>query len=116
MLPVSLNTPEWFRRASCRGCPTEMFYPEGGMAGAEIKALCGKCPVREECYEYALSMPQDEDRCGIFAGTSARDRQKARQARQRGLDVRLGTYAEQPRKAVGFRWNAITGKYETVRG
>jgi hypothetical protein len=104
-----------------------MFFPEGGVGSPEVRALCAECPVRAECYEFALTIPQDEDRCGIFAGTSARDRKKIREARRRGEECPHDGYIEvvkRPSKsrgalkrqpAGGYRWDPVKQKYVAVK-
>jgi hypothetical protein len=117
----------WRDQASCKGGPIELFYPEGGTGSPEVKRLCGYCPVRNECFEYSLSLPKHEDRCGIFAGTTAADRRKYRSMRARGQQVTLPPYIEPSLRRRGakrrpkdyeptrFRWDAEKGKYVTVK-
>jgi WhiB family redox-sensing transcriptional regulator len=73
---------EWVARASCRGMPLKIFYPTDASPGEAI-ATCIRCPVSDECLEYALTHPPDY---GIWGGTTARDRRKI--LRERKLNAR----------------------------
>jgi len=42
------------------------------------RATCAGCPVREECYQYAMS---DPDIKGVWAGTTAEERKELRRSR-----------------------------------
>jgi WhiB family transcriptional regulator, redox-sensing transcriptional regulator len=50
---------QWRDRAACRGAETEMFFPDGtaGPALRDIeraKRICGGCPVRARCLDWAV--------------------------------------------------------------
>ena len=70
----------WTDEAACRGEDPELFFPLG--LGHEFsgqirraKAICGRCPVREDCLLTALGRP---DRYGIFGGLTEDERAKLR--------------------------------------
>src|SRR5690606_28754178 len=48
------NDPSWRNNAACLGVDSNVFFPGRGAKGTEAKQICGGCPVREECLEYAL--------------------------------------------------------------
>ena len=65
----------WVARASCAGLPVNWFMPnEDGtfQTLAEAKRVCDKCPVKQECLDYALA--QGSDTIGLWGGTTQRDR------------------------------------------
>jgi WhiB family redox-sensing transcriptional regulator len=53
----------------------DLFFPGRGEDGvvAKARAICGTCPVAEECAEYGAG-----ENFGIWGGTSGRDRRSAR--------------------------------------
>ena len=56
------------------------MFPARGGALVQIdqaKAVCGICPVNQDCLQYALSTNQDS---GIWGGTSEEERRKLRRA------------------------------------
>jgi WhiB family redox-sensing transcriptional regulator len=61
----------------CRGI-TPLMYDELGVARA--KAVCAGCPVREACLEFALA---NDERWGVWGGTSERQRRAMRAASDR---------------------------------
>lgn len=66
----------WMARAACRDADTALFFPpEGEGAPPEALRLCRSCEVNGACLEYALA---DADLAGIWAGTSARLRDRMR--------------------------------------
>ena len=100
----------WRKSAACRGLPNTIFFPMGAALPATTKALCESCVVNPECLEYALALPKDEDRCGIFAGTSANQRSKIRALRAAGLRQDSVQHSE-PTHLV---WDARIEKYRAV--
>jgi WhiB family redox-sensing transcriptional regulator len=65
----------------------ELFFPVGNTGPAieqidAAKAICGRCPVTEQCLQYALDTNQDS---GVWGGLSEDERRalKRRAARAR---------------------------------
>jgi len=42
------------------------------------RAVCGGCPVREQCYQYAMG---DPDLMGMWAGFTEKERRELRRSR-----------------------------------
>lgn len=66
----------------------DAYFPDKGTSGnaAEFlwaKKMCGECPVRQQCAEYAIKWEAD----GIWGGMSATERRLIRQERGITLDV-----------------------------
>jgi len=79
-------TEDWRSRASCRKSDVKDFYAHEKEVRKpvpeHVKALCGQCPVGDDCFEYAILY---ED-YGFWAGTTAKERREMR--RQVGLKIR----------------------------
>ncbi len=90
---------DWHIRAACRGLDINLFFPEKGDAQTARTALhyCNggtyrddnnrpqetlPCPVREQCLNYALSFPPDQDAYGIYGGMNPHQRDKERTTRK----------------------------------
>lgn len=90
---------DWHTRAACRGLDINLFFPEKGDAQTARTALhyCNggtyrddnnrpqetlPCPVREQCLNYALSFPPDQDAYGIYGGMNPHQRDKERTTRK----------------------------------
>jgi len=74
----------WLERAACLDVDPELFFPISNSGPPlqqidEAKALCGRCPVAEQCLEWAARMGQAE---GIWGGTTEWERRATR-----GLDT-----------------------------
>lgn len=67
--------PDW-SRASCRRRDPEWWFP-GATERDQLRAkrICGDCPVRDDCAEYAIPQP---DLHGIWAGLTRLERKKLR--------------------------------------
>ncbi len=63
----------WRQRAACRGVDPDIFYPASDEDADEAKAVCGVCPVREACLEYALV---NRERDGVWGGATERERRR----------------------------------------
>lgn len=84
LLSLTLESDEWRQYAACRDTNPDLFFPVGttGPAIEQIataKAICGECPAREDCLQYALDTNQDS---GIWGGTSEEERRVMRRQRQ----------------------------------
>lgn len=69
----SATGEEWQDRALCAQTDPEAFFPEKGGSTREAKKICQRCPVRNECLEYALA---NDERFGIWGGLSERERRR----------------------------------------
>jgi hypothetical protein len=80
------SVPAWMERAACKnkredyadkgGDPqevTELFFPATKQPKSYAERLCGGCPVRTECLEWAL---QTDSRFGVFGGITETARVK----------------------------------------
>lgn len=74
----------WIKQAACRGMSTSVFFVEHGQ-GKDVKhaiAICRRCPVREDCLEYALA---NGERFGVWGGLTVNQREKVRDDRRAAL-------------------------------
>jgi WhiB family transcriptional regulator, redox-sensing transcriptional regulator len=62
---------EWKNRGSCSGVNPALFYPESQASTKDAKKVCGSCPVRYECLEFAI---EKGEKFGIWGGLTARER------------------------------------------
>jgi WhiB family redox-sensing transcriptional regulator len=80
-----ITMDDWRHHAACRGTKDpELFFPPsdsgpGAQQTAEAKAVCGNCPVRSDCAEYAMGTGLDH---GVFGGMTENERRGARAARR----------------------------------
>ncbi|MEU0059687.1 WhiB family transcriptional regulator [Streptomyces sp. NPDC006334] len=86
-MPASEAGVDWRHRAVCREEDPELFFPIGNTGPAllqieEAKAVCHRCPVIEQCLQWALESGTDE---GVWGGLSEDDRRamKRRAVRNR---------------------------------
>ncbi|KJK39265.1 transcriptional regulator [Streptomyces variegatus] len=76
-LPVmhidTITSPEldWQHEALCAQTGADFFFPEPGSSVREAKRICGMCPIRAACLEYALD---NDERFGVWGGLSEKER------------------------------------------
>jgi len=82
----------WQSSAACRGRPLELFFGHDGerqrdreRREKQAAAVCAGCPVRAECFGYAISRPE---RYGTWGGTAEDDRETERRKRVRAAAAR----------------------------
>lgn len=76
---VDIGNPRWQQDAACRGADASYFFApsyfekRAEKLGREAiaKALCARCPVREECLEFALTV---RDPHGVWGGLNEMER------------------------------------------
>lgn len=77
--------PAWRNKAACLDEDPELFFPQGTTGPAldqieRAKAVCQRCPVIDECLDWALETNQD---AGVWGGKSEDQRRTMRRARRR---------------------------------
>lgn len=73
------------RLAGCKDEDPELFFPTGstGPAARQVeaaKAVCLRCPVRDDCLGWALATAQD---AGVWGGLAEEERSALRRTLQR---------------------------------
>jgi hypothetical protein len=81
--PVTLvGSDDWKDWAECAGTAPRLFFPERGDSDRDAKRVCARCPVQQQCLQYALD---NGIRYGVWGGKSERQRRALRrQAREDG--------------------------------
>lgn len=82
MNPLRLPTREevaWQDWGMCSQTSPDAFFPDKGQPTAAAKRVCASCPVQAECLEYALA---NDERYGVWGGTSERERRALKQLRR----------------------------------
>jgi WhiB family transcriptional regulator, redox-sensing transcriptional regulator len=75
----------WLDRAACKGMSAQLFFgPDGErwqdreIREAKAKTICAFCPVREQCFDYAL---RNSIKHGIWGGLNGEERTRERRRR-----------------------------------
>ncbi|MFI2314120.1 WhiB family transcriptional regulator [Streptomyces sp. CB00072] len=72
---------DWMASALCATNPDPDLWFSAGVAGDKAKKICGNCPVRTQCEEYARELEGTACivyRHGVWGGTSAYTRSRTR--------------------------------------
>ena len=67
MMPSEL----WRILRACRSKPVSFFFPSNVADYKKAVSFCNKCPVKQECLNYAL---ENEIVYGVWGGTGEKDR------------------------------------------
>lgn len=78
---MSYRKFEWMDSALCAQVDPEVFFPEQGERPEEAWKICARCPVRSECEDYAVSLPQT-GLSGTWAGHTKKSRLAERKRRR----------------------------------
>jgi WhiB family redox-sensing transcriptional regulator len=84
-----MSEQDWRHRAECRNEDPELFFPIGITGPAllqinEAKAICRRCPVQEDCLDFALESGQD---AGVWGGMSEDERRVLKQRTTRARNM-----------------------------
>lgn len=71
----------WRAFALCAQTDPDSFFPDKGGSTRQAKKVCAKCPVSDDCLEWALAK---NERFGIWGGKSERERREI--ARNAGIE------------------------------
>jgi len=75
----------WRENAECRTVDPDLFFPIGNTGPAlgqieDAKSVCRRCPVQEECLNWALDTGQS---IGVWGGRSENERRSLRRRGRR---------------------------------
>lgn len=69
---IGVSEPtSWVDRARCRGLDPEQFFERGLARARPAIQVCQRCPVKEQCLQYALDNDID---FGVWGGLTERQR------------------------------------------
>ena len=98
---------DWQRGAACAGARRDLFFPnEDELVNPEALKICRRCPIKEDCLEWALT---HEER-GIWGGLTEEQRIAITRKRHRVKcpDCRSTNVVEEDHSAVciscGLSW------------
>ena len=77
---VPLTNQTWQQLAACRGVEPDIFYPASDEEAEAAKAVCGVCPVRQPCLEFALA---NRERDGVWGGATEKERRRILRQRRK---------------------------------
>ena len=78
----------WMSEAACRDMPTDWWFPERGGDLTAAKQICNTCTVKQQCLDYALTLPF----CvGIWGGTSGMERRRLKATTNYQRPINHGT-------------------------
>jgi hypothetical protein len=67
-------TTDWQSKGLCRDEDPAIFFVEPGQSADKARAICVRCPVTDECREWALAT---DERFGVWGGTTDAERKGA---------------------------------------
>ncbi len=72
----------WRDVALCRGLDPEIFFPDPDdeEAASDAIEICGECPARELCLEWAIAR---REKNGVWGGATVRERRRIIRRRRR---------------------------------
>lgn len=76
---LDLDGAEWMTRGLCAQVGGDEWFPDKGGNTLAAKAVCRRCPVMEQCLQYAV----ERFEWGIWGATSDEERQAIRRQRRR---------------------------------
>jgi WhiB family redox-sensing transcriptional regulator len=67
---------DWRRLAACRGTDRpDLFFPMRPAGVRKAKAVCARCPVKDQCLQWAMDSRQN---FGVWGGKSEKERLRLR--------------------------------------
>ncbi|GAB91255.1 WhiB family transcriptional regulator [Gordonia rhizosphera] len=84
--------PHWREDAGCRGADPAVFFPASELSAVDkarhertAKLICGNCPVRRQCHDFAAIGPEPY---GIWGGMTPTERKRRHRRAQMYRRVR----------------------------
>ncbi len=79
---VPYDEDAWKADALCAETDPEAFFPEKGDKPYAALRICQRCAVQKECLQYAV---ENNERYGVWGGTTEKQRQELRRHRSSRL-------------------------------
>lgn len=79
----------WQEQAACKGIDVNVFFPANRQESAAACAYCKKCPVKQECLDYAVAEHLED---GVYGGMSEAERDRLRRLKERRCETCAGPY------------------------
>jgi WhiB family redox-sensing transcriptional regulator len=77
---IPIEDEQWKLQANCTGTDDEAWHKDNGEYDyTMLNRICADCPVKAECYNYALTY----DMLGYWAGTTAAQRRRVRRQKEK---------------------------------
>jgi len=72
----------WQDDAACGGVPLEEFFPPPGPVPPtrDGRRWCRRCPVRQQCLDYAMQVELQDRRYGLWGGLQPAQRKQLQEA------------------------------------
>ncbi|WP_423487912.1 WhiB family transcriptional regulator [Mycobacteroides sp. PCS013] len=69
------SPPKWAVNAVCAESTSEFFYPDEQdyITASAAKWACRRCPVRDECLQWAL---ENDEQFGVWGATTPKERRR----------------------------------------
>ena len=71
---------DWMEKAKCQGRTDINWFPIKGQNVPDVIKFCQDCPVRQACFDYAVTNGYDD---GVWGGVSANRRAQYRRSLSR---------------------------------
>jgi WhiB family transcriptional regulator, redox-sensing transcriptional regulator len=66
-----VQEPNWLDQARCRGMDPDRFFVRGIAQARPVIRVCERCPVRDQCLDYAVA---NDITFGVWGGLTERQR------------------------------------------
>lgn len=76
-----LADQDWRAHGACAQTDPNLWFAVGALEHKQAKAICRRCPVRDECLAYAMEAPVDH---GVWGGLTERERRRYRRQAANG--------------------------------
>jgi WhiB family redox-sensing transcriptional regulator len=80
---IAAATQRWARQALCGQTDPDLFFSDSASQTELAKAICKRCPVREECLAHALETRED---FGVWGGLDRDERRRLLRRKAAGPD------------------------------
>lgn len=77
---MTIRNIDWMTEALCAQVDTEIFFPDKGENPHAAQAVCARCPVQQQCRDYAIAEFHTGNDHGVWGDTAPRDRRALRNA------------------------------------
>ncbi|MDT0223500.1 WhiB family transcriptional regulator [Gordonia sp. AC31] len=67
------NTEPWHWNALCASVGGDFWHPEKGESAEPARLICNRCPVKDQCLQWALD---NYEKDGIYGGVTAKERHR----------------------------------------